>query len=73
MPVVLIQQSAGRSVEQRRRLIAGITKAFEQAYGIGGDAVTIFFQDFDEDSWGKEGLLQSERKIAAGNASPTAP
>lgn len=62
MPVLLIQQSAGRSADQRRKLIAGITKAFEDAYGITGDAVTVFFQDFDDDSWGKEGLLQSDRK-----------
>jgi len=71
MPVVFIQQSAGRSIEQRRQLIAGVTKAFEEAYGIGGDAVTIFFQDFDEFSWGKEGMLQSDRKSTTDNSSST--
>jgi 4-oxalocrotonate tautomerase len=68
MPVVLIQQSAGRSIEQRRKLIAGVTKAFEEAYGLSADAITVFFQDFDDGSWGKEGLLHADRKLSANTA-----
>ena len=43
MPVVTIQQSPGRTKEQRQRLIAKITEAFEEAYGLGPEAVTVFF------------------------------
>lgn len=71
MPVVHIQQSSGRTVEQRRKLIAGITRAFEDAYGLAPEAVTVFFQDFADESWGKEGLLHADRTAAKGAAMAT--
>lgn len=72
MPVVLIQQSAGRSLEQRRKLVAGITKAFAEAYGLAPQAVTIFLQDFADDAWGKEGLLHADRTAGEQGAGATA-
>lgn len=62
MPVVTIQQSPGRTVEQKRLLIKRITEAFEEAYGLDPEAVMVFFQNFDDEHWGKAGLLHSDRK-----------
>ena len=57
MPVVTIQQSPGRTIEQRRMLIKKITKAFLDAYEVQPEKVTVFFQNIDDDHWGKGGLL----------------
>ena len=67
MPIVTIQQAEGRTVEQRQLLIQRITEAFVEAYGLTPEAVTVFFQNFDDSHWGKAGLLQQDR------TSPPAP
>lgn len=61
MPIVTIQQSPGRSKEQRQLLIKRITEAFEEAYDLSPDAVTVFFQNFDDSHWGKAGILHEDR------------
>ena len=62
MPVVTIQQSPGRTVEQRKLLIKRITEAFEEAYELPPEAVTVFFQNFDDEHWGKGGTLHRDNK-----------
>jgi 4-oxalocrotonate tautomerase len=49
MPIITIQQSSGRSADQRRLLMQRITAAFQEAYGLPPEAVTIFFQDYEQD------------------------
>lgn len=61
MPSVTIQQSPGRSKEQRQLLIKRLTEAFEEAYGVKPEAVTVFFQNYDDDHWGKAGKLHSDK------------
>jgi 4-oxalocrotonate tautomerase len=62
MPIVTIQQSPGRTLEQRRLLVQRITEAFQEAYNVSPEAVTIFLQNSDDEHWGKEGLLHIGRK-----------
>ena len=62
MPVVTIQQSPGRSKEQKQLLIQRITEAFEEAYDMPPEGVTVFFQHFDDEHWGKAGKLHCDRK-----------
>jgi len=62
MPVVTIQQSPGRTKEQRRLLIKRITEAFVEAYETKPEAVTVFFQNFDDEHWGKGGELHIDKK-----------
>lgn len=61
MPIITIQQSPGRTLEQRRSLVKRITEAFQEAYGVKPEAVTIFLEDYEDDMWGKAGLLQTDR------------
>lgn len=61
MPSVTIQQSPGRSKEQRQLLIKRITEAFEEAYGVKPELVTVFFQDIDDEHWGNGGKLQCDK------------
>jgi 4-oxalocrotonate tautomerase len=62
MPVITIQQSPGRTIEQRKLLVKRITEAFQEAYGVPPEAVMIFLQDYNDDMWGKAGLLHTDRK-----------
>lgn len=62
MPIVTIQQSPGRTKAQRQLLIQRITEAFEEAYGMPPESVTVFMQDFDDEHWGKAGLLHADRE-----------
>jgi 4-oxalocrotonate tautomerase len=61
MPVITIQQSPGRSKEQRQLLIKRITEAFEEAYELKPEAVTVFFQNIDDEHWGKAGKLHCDK------------
>jgi 4-oxalocrotonate tautomerase len=61
MPVITIQESTGRTSDQRRKLVARITDAFREAYGLEPSAVTIFFQPYRDDEWGKDGKLHTDR------------
>lgn len=62
MPVITIQQSPGRTIEQKRLLIKRITEAFQEAYNVSPHVLTVFFQDFEDCDWGKAGLLHQDRK-----------
>lgn len=62
MPVVTIRQSKGKTKEQRELLIKKVTQAFEEAYGISGETVTVFFRDYEDAYWGKGGVLHEDKK-----------
>jgi 4-oxalocrotonate tautomerase len=64
MPILTIQQSPGRSTEQRKLLVERITEAFVEAYGVKPEAITIFFQDYADDMWAKAGQLHADRKTS---------
>jgi 4-oxalocrotonate tautomerase len=60
MPIVTVQQSP-RTLEQRRALVAGITQAFVDAYGVNPDAVQVFIHEVDHEHWSKRGTLAADR------------
>jgi 4-oxalocrotonate tautomerase len=57
---VTVQQSP-RNIELKRRLVAGITEAFVDAYGIAPESVQVFIHEVDHDNWAKAGILASDR------------
>lgn len=57
MPVVTVQMWAGRSVEQKRKLVAAITEAMVQHAGCKPDHLHVIIQDVPKDSWGRAGKL----------------
>ena len=61
MPIVTVQQSP-RDVELKRRLVAGITEAFVDAYAIAPEHVQVFIQEVDDDNWAKAGVLAADRQ-----------
>lgn len=62
MPVITIQQIAGRTAEQKREVMQRITQAFEDVYGVPGEGVMIIFQDLEDDDWGRNGELHGDGK-----------
>ena len=60
MPIVIVEQSP-RELEPKRRLVAGITQAFVDAYGVAPEAVQVFIHDVDHEHWAKGGRLAADR------------
>jgi 4-oxalocrotonate tautomerase len=61
MPIVTIQQSP-RELEPKRRLVAAITKAFVDAYGVAPESVQVFIHEVDDEHWAKAGRLAVDRE-----------
>ena len=56
MPIVTVQQSP-REIDEKRALVAGITQAFVDAYGVTPEQVQVFVQEVDHENWAKGGQL----------------
>jgi len=59
MPVVIVEMWEGRTVEQKEKLIKGITKAFEDI-GTKPDSVHIVIHDISKTNWGSKGEQASK-------------
>jgi 4-oxalocrotonate tautomerase family enzyme len=55
MPVVTVQLWTGRTVNQKRRLVAAITEAMVQHADSTPDHLHVIIQDVPKDSWGRAG------------------
>lgn len=59
MPVVIVEMWAGRTIEQKKRLVEGITSSFV-GIGVPSEAVHIIFKDNPKHNWAIGGKLVSE-------------
>jgi 4-oxalocrotonate tautomerase len=50
VPIVTVQQSP-RDLELKRRLVAGITQAFVDAYELEPETVQVFIHEVDHENW----------------------
>jgi 4-oxalocrotonate tautomerase family enzyme len=57
MPVVTVQLWTGRTVKQKRRLVAAITEAMVEHGDCGSEHLHVIIQDVPKDSWGRMGKL----------------
>lgn len=60
MPVVNIYMWSGRTEEQKRKLVEGITEVFQTAAGVPPEVLHIIFQDIPKSDWAVAGKLCSE-------------
>jgi 4-oxalocrotonate tautomerase len=60
MPIVIVEQTAGRTADQKRQVAKGITDAFVQAYGLKPEQITIFFHELQRSDMAKAGVLYSD-------------
>lgn len=59
MPVVIVEMWEGRTPEQKEKLIAGITKAFEDI-GTRIESLHIVIHDIPKTNWGSGGKQASK-------------
>lgn len=73
MPVVTVDLWPGRSVQQKRRLVAAITEAMVEHAGAGSEHLHVIIHDVAKDSWGRDGRLGSDNEPDAAPAAPKPP
>jgi 4-oxalocrotonate tautomerase len=60
MPVVTIQMAKGRTQEQKRALVEGITNTVMQTLKVDPDWVTILISELERENIARAGTLLSE-------------
>ncbi len=59
MPVVIVEMWAGRTQEQKKTIIKGITEVFGKV-GTPAEAVHVIINDVPKTNWGTGGKVASE-------------
>ena len=59
MPVVIVEMWEGRTVEQKKQLVEGITSSFARI-NTPPEAVQVILKDNPKQNWGSGGKLASE-------------
>jgi len=59
MPVVTVEMWEGRTIEQKKQLVEGITSSFVQI-GTPAEAVQVIIKDNPKHNWAIGGKLASE-------------
>ena len=60
MPIVTVQQSP-RDLTAKRKVVAAITRAFVDAYGVRPDQVQVFIHEVGDEDWAKGGKLAADQ------------
>ena len=60
MPIVFVEMWEGRSMEDKKNLIQGITEAVIDKLGVAPDHVQVILRDNPKHNWSKAGKLASE-------------
>ena len=61
MPNVTIEWLQGRTLEQKRKVIAGITDLLVEAADARREAVQVTFREMSKEDWGRGGALGIDR------------
>jgi len=59
MPVVIVEMWAGRTIEQKKQLVAGITASFAKI-NTPPEVVQVILRDIPKHDWAVGGKLASE-------------
>lgn len=62
MPLVKIEMWAGRSADQKEKLIKNITNAVCESVGCPKEAVWVVIEDVPKENWGMSGEQCSKTK-----------
>ncbi len=60
MPIVTVEMWEGRTIEQKKQLVEGITSSFEKI-GTPKEVVQIIIKDISKHNWATGGKLASEK------------
>ena len=61
MPHVTVELLAGRTLDQKRRMIAGITDVLVKEGDARKEMVNVVFSEVTKKDWGRGGLLGIDR------------
>jgi 4-oxalocrotonate tautomerase len=61
VPNVTVEWLEGRTVDEKRKVIAGITDLLVESAHARREAVQVTFRDMRRDDWGRGGLLAMDR------------
>jgi len=61
MPIVKIDIAEGRTIEQKRKLIAKVTEAFTSSFNVLPENVSIIINEFKPENYGKSGKLKIDK------------
>lgn len=61
MPRIIIQANRGRTLDQKRGLVKGVTEAVCANFDVTPDQVTILFHEFDEENRAKGGVMAADQ------------
>lgn len=64
MPVVTVETWEGRTVEQKRRLVAAITDAMVEHFGSTAERTYVLIYDIPKQNWGRAGTLSVDEEAA---------
>jgi len=64
MPVVTIAMFDGRSIEQKRELVKGVTEVVARVTGNPADAVHVIIEEIKRENWSIGGVLSTDRQAA---------
>lgn len=65
MPIVQVNMLEGRSVAQKRRMIAALTEALVESLGVAPDSVRILIQELDPEHFAVSGVSAGESPLSA--------
>lgn len=57
MPFITIEMREGRTLEQKRKLVAEVTRVVSEIAEVPADRVYVFIEDLKNDAFGKAGKL----------------
>ena len=60
MPVIRVEMFEGRTNDQKKNLVKGLTKSFIDVCGGHAVGVHIVIQEHKKENWGVGGILSSE-------------
>jgi 4-oxalocrotonate tautomerase len=60
MPFITVKMIEGRTPEQKRTIVEGVTTVVAEACGIVKDRVHVFIEEISPDSYARGGILFSE-------------
>ena len=61
MPYVTVKAIAGRTIEQKRGLVADITAAVVKNFGVKPEAVSVDIIEYSRDNIGEGGMLFADK------------
>lgn len=62
MPVIQITMTQGRTVEQKRQLVSGLTKETARILDVREETIRVLIYEVSKENWGNAGVLGLDMK-----------